>query len=502
MPITLKKYVDIVSGVGGAAQVLQRELIGRIFTDNDLLPVRSLAEFTNPEDVGTFFGTSSEEYRRAVLYFGFISKNITKARKLGFARVNLTDEEPRIAGGRTLAPLAQWQAILTGSLSISIGGVNLDLTGLDFSGAASYAAVATIIQTAIRTGVGAVFTAATVTYDAVNRRFNLVGGATGVAEISTSTPPAGVDIRTVANWVPGVDPLTGPRYSDGAVAESPLDAVTASATASNNFGSFLFMPAVSLEEISAVAAWNETQNVAFMYTVKVLEADVSAYVAELGAFGGVGLTLVGPTATDFPEMAPMIIQAATDYTRPNSVVNYMFQQLDLDPIVKDTAFSNALDSARVNYYGQTQQAGQPINFFQRGVLLGGATDPVDMNVYSNEQWLKDRAASSILGLLLAVGRVPANEQGRGQVLAQLQADPIADGLSNGTISVGKILTQTQRQYIGQVTNDPDAWRQVESIGYWVNVEMVPDGAEYKAVYILVYSKDDAVRKVEGSHILI
>lgn len=508
MPITMKKYVDIVSGVGGVAQVAQRELIGRIFTDNDLLPVASFVEMTTLDDVGAFFGTSSEEYKRARFYFGFVSKNVTKAKKIAFARVNLADEAARITGGKTLAPLAQWQAITTGALTLTIGGVTLNATGLDFSAALSYADVASVIQTAVRTGTGAVFTGATVTYNATARRFDLVAGATGANDISTGVPPVGVDIRSVLNWVPTSDPITGPRYSDGAVAQTPVDSVTASATASNSFGSFLFMPSLTLEQITAVAAWNDTENVAYMYTVRVTATDVAAYVEALADYSGVCLTLADGTADDFPEMLPMTVQAATDYSRRNSTVNYMFQQAALTPTVTDTSVSNAMDAARVNYYGQTQQAGAKIAFYQRGYMLGLATDPLDMNTYSNEQWLKDKATSSLMSLLLALGKVSANEEGRSQVVAQLQQDVIGGqnqagtALYNGTISAGKELTPTQRAYITQVTGDPDAWRQVQGVGYWLDVEIVLDGTDYKARYILVYSKDDAIRKVEGSDILI
>ena len=58
-----------------------------------------------------------------------------------------------------------------------------------------------------------------------------------------------------------------------------------------------------------------------------------------------------------------------------------------------------------------------------------------------------------------------------------------------------------------MTDDELAWHQVQNIGYWVYCEMqqtvTTDGrTEYKAVYTLIYSKDDVVRKVEGTHVLI
>jgi hypothetical protein len=109
-------------------------------------------------------------------------------------------------------------------------------------------------------------------------------------------------------------------------------------------------------------------------------------------------------------------------------------------------------------------------------------------------------------LLLSVGRVPANAEGRGQVMAILQ-DVNDRALFNGVFSVDKPLTVVQKLYIGQITGDDLAWYQVQNTGYWLNAEVqsyttTDSRTEYKIVYTIVYSKDDAIRKVEGSHILI
>jgi hypothetical protein len=239
--------------------------------------------------------------------------------------------------------------------------------------------------------------------------------------------------------------------------------------------------------------------------VPVIEASAQAYYDALSGYAGIAVTLV-KTADEYPEMIPMIILAATDYTARNSVQNYMFQIFNVTPEVTDTTESNQLDAIRVNYYGRTQQAGQFLDFYQRGVLMGLPVNPVDMNIYANEQWFKDAVGASIMELLLALAKVSANAKGRIQLLTQIQS-VIGEALFNGTISVGKRLTTTQKLYIAEVTGDDDAWRQIENIGYWIDCVMqsyttVDDRTEYKAVYTLVYSKDDVVRKVEGSHVLI
>ncbi len=202
----------------------------------------------------------------------------------------------------------------------------------------------------------------------------------------------------------------------------------------------------------------------------------------------------------------MMILAATDYRHRNATQNYMFQQATLTPSVTTTRESDRLDALRVNYYGRTQTAGQTRDFYQRGVLMGGASAPTDMNVYANEQWLKDAAGSAIMELLLSVAKISANEQGRAQLIATLQ-NIINQALSNGTISVGKNLNNAQQLYITNMTGDVNAWRQVQTSGYWLDCVIEPvvtedSRAEYKAVYTLIYSKDDAIRKVEGAHILI
>ncbi len=110
-----------------------------------------------------------------------------------------------------------------------------------------------------------------------------------------------------------------------------------------------------------------------------------------------------------------------------------------------------------------------------------------------------------MNLFLALPRVPANTTGRGQVLSVVRGGVDA-ALNNGTISVGKALTTIQIAYITAQSGSATAYRQVQSSGYWLDAEIVldtvPDPDEYKAVYTLIYAKDDAIRKVEGSHILV
>lgn len=501
MAISISRYVEITSGVGGAGVVRQRDLIGRIFTDNPRVPVDSIVEVTSAADASTYFGSGSSEYARALFYFSWISKNITSPRKLQYARWASAAAAPRIYGTALTSTLIDLQAITAGTLSLTAGDATASLTGLDFSGAASFAAVATIIQTAIRAATGDQFTTATVSYDATSRSFLFVGTVAEAAPISVTVTGTVNDISLRIGWGPSA------VFSPGVDVTSLTDTLNASADGSTNFGSFLFMDALTTDEVVEVASWNAERNVDFMFCVRCDDTNRDALGAALISQGGTALTYA-PLAGEYPEMCPMIILAATDYTRRNSVQNYMYQQFDgLTASVTTNALANELDALRINYYGVTQTAGQLIAFYQRGVLGGGSTDPTDQNTYANEMWLKDTARAVILSLLLSVGRIPANASGRGSLISVLQEGAIDPALTNGTISVDKALTTVQKLYITDLTGDELAWYQVQDKGYWLDAEMqsyvtTDSRTEFKAVYTLVYAKDDAIRKVEGTHVLI
>lgn len=496
MSISIRKYVEIVSGVGGGASVRQRDLVGRLFSEDLRTPAGAVVEFTDADSVGAYYGFTAPEYLRALFYFSFVSKSITAPKKLGFVRLSRTDEEARIFGAKTLATLAAFQAVTAGALSITVGGQTAALTGLDFSGAGSLTAVAATLQTAIRAAAGSQFTTALVAYNAPTQSFNFTGTVAGDADVSV----AAGNLANLLGWT------SSAVYSPGMDAQTIAEALAVAVAGDNNFGSFAFVGALSDDEVVEAAVWNGARNVEFLFCARVTASNAAVINAALLNTPGVALVLA-PDADEYDEMAPMIVLAATDYTRRNATQNYMFQQFPgLTAKVSDTETSNELDGYRVNYYGNTQTAGQQINFFQRGVMMGPAASPVDLNTYANEMWFKDRAASAMLALMLALPRIPANVEGRGQVLAILQ-DSIDAALFNGTISVGRALTTQQRLYVSQLTGQEDAWRQVEAIGYWVDVAMQPvateDGrTEWKAVYTLVYAKDDAVRKIEGAHVLI
>jgi len=507
LAVSQQRYVDITSGVGASESVAERQLIGRIFTDNVLLPPQSYKEFSSLAAVGAYFGTGSTEYLQAEVYFSWVSKDIQQPNLLSFGRWVDTAVPGYIHGAQAAYLLATFTAVSAGSLNLTIGATTATLTGINLSAAGSLAAVASDIQTAIQahTAGGADWTAATVTYVAAptqggQPQFVLTGGVTGAEAMGIAAAGSGTDLGPLLGWLNATAIV-----AQGSAVETITQTLTTSAELSNNFGSFSFIPSLSTANITLAAQWNNSQNVLYMYMVPVSAANASTIVTAIEDYAGCAITL-SPIAGEYPELIPMIVLAATNYADINSVQNYMFQTgFPFTPSVTTDANADTYDALGVNYYVQTQNAGQFINFYATGVLTGIGNAPVDQNVYANEQWLKDALAAQLMTLLLALAQVSANAQGVAQITAVLQS-VIQLAISNGTISIGKPLDETQQLYITNATGNNQAWLQVQNVGYWLNVviqtQVVDSVTKYIAVYTLIYSKDDVIRLIQGSDILI
>lgn len=495
MSINSNKYVSIVSGVGGAAVVSARELLARVFTANELVPTNSVLKFSDADSVLDYFGSDSEEYKRAAFYFGFVSKQVTSPRNITFARWAETDTSAQIFGAQA-DTLVNLQAISAGALTVTLNGVDAAVT-VDFSLAASYADVATELQTKIQ-AEGGTFATTTVTYNALKTQFNLNTNGSADGAISVASGSTATAIGWGSNAI----------FSDGIGAQTLTEVLASSTELTNDFGSIIFNYDLTLDltEKAEVAAWNVTRNNEFQYHTTCVVSDAQDHYDDLNGFGGTGVTLRDVSLDEYPEMLPAAVLASQDFNSNSAATNYMYvQDSRLTPTVTTTTLSNTIDAIKINYYGQTQEAGSQINFYQRGVLMGGSTDPRKMGVYANEQWLKSELKADFLNMFLAQPIIGADDTGIAIAISVL-SDAAEKAVTNGSFAQGKVLTNTQIQFINQVSGNQTAYREVASKGYWFDAtieEETNEGVtEYYIAYTMIYAKRDAVDSVRGRHILI
>ena len=506
MPINIDYYINITSGVGAAEQIPARQLIPMFLDDTALIPSGSYINFPNNNDAAAnvlaYFGAGAE-YERALFAFGWVSKSIRQVPSISFARWNSAACAPVVYGdpAETTKVVGTWNAITIGSFTLQMGATTHTLTSLDFSGAGNLATVASDLQTAIRavSGGGTLWTSATVAYDATAGRFIITGGATGAAACSV-TPTISNDC-SVNFGFDSASTIFGP----GADIQTITEGIQSLVAVNNNFGSFGFMATLDTAQITEAATVNAGYNNWFMYSIPCTTATVAAIQTAVSAIGGSTTTLtIDQDATQFEDMAPMLVMGATDYTALNGTQNYMFQQFPgMVPLITTDAGAATYDALKVNYYANTQDNGAVVDLYQRGVMNGGASAPAAQNTYANECWLKSSMQTALIGLLLALNKISANLRGQSQVLAIVQS-VIQQAITNGTISVGRTLTPTEVLYITNATGDPNAWQQVQNIGFWVTTTITQSGSPvtYAINYTLIYAADDVVNKINGTDIQI
>lgn len=491
MSISQSKYINIVSASGGTPIVGKRSLMGRIFTDNILVPVNQVIEFTGGsisamESIGNYFGSTSAEFEFANKYFQ-VGKNATAPQAISFARYTADATAATLIGTVNASTLSQLQAITAGTLTVTINGTEKELSDINLSAATSLAAAATAIQTAINGDV-------TVTYNADLGRFIMATSDTGSTQTLTFATGTVAD---ALGWTAGLAIL-----SDGGDANTPVGTVSASAGLTNNFFSFTFLNiALSTEDITQIAQWANGQNVRYLFSHSVTPTNASAVQQAVKGQDGVALTL--DKFAEMAEFMPMSRIASIDYNLRNAAISMNYQQFTgVTPSVRTDTEASLYDSMKINYYGVTQQAGQQIAWYQQGVLQGTITD---MGVFANEAWLKDSFVADLLNLRLGLNSLPANTIGISLVLSTLM-QTVNQALYNGVILPGKKLDATQQAYITQVTGNADAWLTVQSNGYYVDCDLekyTENGVEkYKASFLLVYSKGDSINYIDGRDILI
>lgn len=499
MPISSNRYVNITSGVGGAAATSARELMLRLVTTNELVPTGGVLGFdvSDTTSISDYFGGSdAEEYRQALFYSSFISKTTQSPKNIQFTRWADTATDAMVFGAEA-ATLDTLTGYTDEDLGVILDGSTYTATGVDLSGAADYAAAATILQTEIRL-LDASLDAVTVTYNSGRKGFDLDTNKTENGAISFSVGALPTSLGWDATAI----------YSDGVAAQTAVEVMSSSSAINNNFGSFAFIDDLTFDQIDAVAAWNHSENVLYQFYQKATKAQSITWFDDLKGYSGLGLVGYDPTITDqYPWLLPASLLASINWTRPAASTNFMFNnEATLTPLIESTADAATYDAVRLNYIGVTQNAGNNIQFFQRGYLMGGTNAPLQMGVYAGEQWFKAEAVAQFINMFIAIPNITPDDAGRAIVLSYLDS-AITKAKYNNVFSIGKELTNTQIQSITAQTGLESAWRDVQSKGFWRKVEFTSTVAssgvtEYVANYTVIYSKADSVNKVEGTHTLI
>lgn len=486
MTISQRRYVDIASAVVGATAVPTQSQAGRLFTNSPLVGSHEILSFQTAQDVASVFGANAPETKFASAYFAYVTPApVSRAKEIQFAQMQFSEQSRVVARGK-ISTLDDIKTNLTsGEITLEGGSVvRIDVGSIEQVN--SLAELATELTTE------------QVTFNYAEGRFSF-----------TMT-----DENAVVGKVAGLDAIGFGEYAihSAVSANSLVEVFSHSLDLSDSFFSSAFMNDTQrdIDEIAEVAEFNAGLNVShqlYFTATKLRYNDMSERL-----IGTSGVGLVYGEANDSVDLRhlPMAIIAAVNYDLANATTSTMYRQagVTINNVVADGLTANALDAARVNYYGRTAVYGSKISFYQRGFLCGSesAGHLLDAGVYANEQWLRSYINQQWFTMLLSTRGIPANRDGAGRGNLVL-ADTVTKALNNGVILPGKDLTTAQKVAVGDASGDELAWHDVQTKGYWYDTKIVeftgPSGiAEYKMQYVLIYAKGDFVRKVEGSHNLV
>lgn len=159
--------------------------------------------YLNPTDVATDFGSTSETYKQALAVFAQTPNVLTGNGYLVVVPLlTLSAATAGYAvGGTPGATLAEWQAVTTGSMLVTVDGVVKTLTGLDFNAITTFAGVAAVIDTALSTAADCAFDP-------------LLNNGTGGFKITSATTGVTSLVTAFSAHTSGID-ISGPAFLNG-----------------------------------------------------------------------------------------------------------------------------------------------------------------------------------------------------------------------------------------------------------------------------------------------
>lgn len=350
------------------------------------------------------FASNTLEYKAAAAVF---ARNPAPSQVM-IGRWFTAAQSGRLRGGSASALLAAYTGITNGGFDVSINGANKQIFGLDFSGAASLAAVATLIQTKLAAAVAST----TCTWDAVYNRFVIVvAGTTGTGStIGFASAPTGGSSPTDQSAFLGFTSVSGAAVYAGIAIESMTAALTASA--SFNPGWYgLGITSVVTQDAKDAAAYCQTAKKIFMLTIADANATDSTATSDLAYFfsnAGYDHTSVffdNVNADLFESNSAMACMFAVDYTQPDSFITLKFKQAPgYAPVPITETQRLALEGKNCNYYADFGG----FSMFANGTVANGRF----IDEVIGLDWLQAQVQNAVFTTLAtATTKIPQTDTG-------------------------------------------------------------------------------------------
>lgn len=322
MSLSTNDVVTVVVQTSAAAPQARGFNTGLILGKDTVLPLSQRTRlYTGITAVGVDFPITTEEYKAASIYFQQKPQPATV--KIG--RQFLAAQAGQLMGGSISAtPLASFTAITNGGFDIKINGTNHQIFGVNLSAAASIAAVAADIQTAL----AAALASTTCTYDGT--RLTVTSPTTGSASVvSPAVAPTGGSSPVDISGLLGLSVAAGAFGFTGVAIEALTDALNNSAVFDPNFYG-VALAGGSIQDQKDAMAWAEAGTYLFAFTETDPASETTGDTSDLLSYcqtneytNSFGL-YSSSTYAGASLLARMLV---VDLTQPNSAITAKFRQL-------------------------------------------------------------------------------------------------------------------------------------------------------------------------------
>lgn len=383
--------------------------------------------YSSLDGVATDFGTTSQEYKAAALYFG----QTPQPSVLYVGRWAQTATAAVLHGGVLTAAekaIANFTAITAGGLRITIDGTLKSLTGINLSAQTNLNGVASALTTALG-GAG------TVTWNASLGRFDVVSATTGTSSTITyaTAPVSGTDISALLKLQTGQ--ASAPVA--GIAAETLLSAVTTVADKSTDwYGLYVAATGVADADVLAVAAFIEGAGNSRIYggtipTTLVLDSTVSNDLASQLKALGYKRTFTQYSGNNAHAAASIFGRAFTvNFNGSNTTLTIKFKQ-EPGVTAEDLTASQAatLKAKNCNVFAAYQNGTAIV---QEGVMANGYF----FDEVHGTDWLQNDIQTAIYNLLYtSTTKIPQTDQGINRIVATIESR-LAQAVANGLIAPG------------------------------------------------------------------
>ena len=391
--------------------------------------VQKYADFGS---VSEAFAVGTEPYEAANIHF-----QQKRAKNLIIARWIDTDIGAALFGGAA-ATLATYQAITDGTLTMFFDGIEVDITAMDFSGASSFADVATEIQTSV--GWPAAYP---VTFNAVNGTFEILGSVVGIGEtLSFATPEgSGTDVSDLLGFTASKGGALQ-QGQDAELVEDALDAIKAL----NNEWYFLTLETSLWDTTTVVDVANYVAAQPYFFFADsanlgvLTTGETSSVPYQLKQLAQDRVCMTWSATKDYKGLAAAAILGAVNYAGSNTLITLKFKTLEgtISDSISPTQ-KTELDSKNTNLYTLFSTIADSDSIYVEGVTM---KDGTFCDVRAFLDFFIDAVQTSVYNLLRQSGRVPQTNAGVTALQGVING-VCRQSITNGGIAPGQLSAATQ-----------------------------------------------------------